>query len=202
MTQGQFISREQLSEAARLGVALPGFEKPAADVETATEVEPSTEVESAGAAEPETQAEPAPEVEPVVTFEVSSKLTTDTASSMIILDRVASIDDLSGAIAETGQWLRTGAIELPQLDTNTGEFAVIQEAAQADQALISDSISGSVSSIEPLSAAGVVGRSAKISILPVKLPRGQNQVYLITSISVLMVAMVGLVLGAYMLGIF
>ena len=203
MTEGQFITREQLSEAARLGKPLPGFEKTttqAVEIITAPEVE-SVEVESV-------EVESAPvevefvQVDSEPLFEVSPNLTTDTASATIVLDKVASIDDLSGAIGETGEWLRTGAIELPPLTTNTGEFEAIQDATYTDEALAIDSISGSVSNVEPLSAAGVVGRSAKINVVPVKLAKGQNQVYLVTTISVLMVTVGGLVLGAYMLGIF
>ncbi|WP_138275489.1 hypothetical protein [Rhodoluna limnophila] len=207
MTDGQFITREQLSEAARLGKPLPGFEKTSTQ---AVEIIASPKVDSPAIVEPavvEPEAVEPDEVaasqdEPAPLFEVSPNLTTDTASATIVLDKVASIDDLSGAIGETGEWLRTGAIELPQLTTNTGEFEAIQDANYTDEALAIDSISGSVSNVEPLSAAGVVGRSAKVNVVPVKLAKGQNQVYLVTTISVLMVAMGGLVLGAYMLGIF
>ncbi len=212
MTDGQFITREQLSEAARLGKPLPGFEKTPTQ---AVEIIASPAVDAPAIVDLETVESEEVELEPVVPeeveadqeesaplFDVSPNLTTDTASATIVLDKVASIDDLSGAIGETGEWLRTGAIELPQLTTNTGEFEAIQDANYTDEALAIDSISGSVSNVEPLSAAGVVGRSAKVNVVPVKLAKGQNQVYLVTTISVLMVTMGGLVLGAYMLGIF
>lgn len=202
MTDGQFITREQLSEAARLGKPLPGFEKTPTQ---AVEIIASPEVDAPAIVDPETvgsEEVEADQEESAPLFEVSPNLTTDTASATIVLDKVASIDDLSGAIGETGEWLRTGAIELPQLTTNTGEFEAIQDANYTDEALAIDSISGSVSNVEPLSAAGVVGRSAKVNVVPVKLAKGQNQVYLVTTISVLMVTMGGLVLGAYMLGIF
>lgn len=212
MTDGQFITREQLSEAARLGKPLPGFERTPTQ---AVEISASPEVDSPAPLEPvdveavdvgAVAVEPvdveAGDEEPAPLFDVSPNLTTDTASATIVLDKVASIDDLSGAIGETGEWLRTGAIELPPLTTNTGEFEAIQDANYTDEALAIDSISGSVSNVEPLSALGVVGRSAKVNVVPVKLAKGQNQVYLVTTISVLMVTMGGLVLGAYMLGIF
>ncbi len=202
MTDGQFITREQLSEAARLGKPLPGFEKTPTQ---AVEIIATPKVDSPAIVEPvdvEPEEVEAVQEEPAPLFDVSPNLTTDTASATIVLDKVASIDDLSGAIGETGEWLRTGAIELPLLTTNTGEFEAIQDANYTDEALAIDSISGSVSNVEPLSAAGVVGRSAKVNVVPVKLAKGQNQVYLVTTISVLMVTMGGLVLGAYMLGIF
>ncbi|WP_138316387.1 hypothetical protein [Rhodoluna limnophila] len=202
MTDGQFITREQLSEAARLGKPLPGFEKTPTQ---AVEIIATPKVDSPAIVEPvdvEPEEVEAVQEEPAPLFDVSPNLTTDTASATIVLDKVASIDDLSGAIGETGEWLRTGAIELPPLTTNTGEFEAIQDANYTDEALAIDSISGSVSNVEPLSALGVVGRSAKVNVVPVKLAKGQNQVYLVTTISVLMVTMGGLVLGAYMLGIF
>jgi hypothetical protein len=193
VSQDQFITREQLSQAAKLGAPLPGFEKIP---------KPEAIIEDSLADQPQPTPPEEPEVEPAPLFSVSPNLTTDTASATIILDRVASIDDLSGAITETGEWLRTGAIELPVLSTNTGEFEAILDAANTDQALEIDSVSGSVSSVEPLSATGVVGRSARLNLLPVKLPKSHNQVYLVTAISVSVVTLAALVLGAYMLGIF
>lgn len=134
-------------------------------------------------------------------FNVSPNLVTEISTSTIILENVASVDDL-GAINENGEWLKTGSIELPPISTNTGEIATVLDAAETDEAIQADSISGYVSTIAPLRASGVVNTAGKIGIMPAKLAKGQNQVYLVVAVSVIMVTVGGLVLAAFMLGFF
>lgn len=134
-------------------------------------------------------------------FTPSTNLTAEPQTASIIIENVDSLDNLSIAISETGEMLKTGSIELPSIvSTNTGEIATILEAAEVDDATTQDSISGYVSSIAPMRASGVVNTSGKIGIMPSRAAKGQGQLFAFATVAVLMVAIGGLVLAAFMLG--
>jgi hypothetical protein len=225
MTDGEFLTRRQLRDA-ELGTKVESssesnapkfFELKPVPVEFAAVVVPQIidgELLNPGAdqktEEPEQsvaeffgleQIEEEQETEPESLFDVSPNLVTDVSTSTIILENVASVDDL-GAINENGEWLKTGSIELPPISTATGEIATVLDATETDEAIQADSISGYVSTIAPLRASGVVNTAGKIGIMPAKLAKGQNQVYLVVALSVIMVTVGGLVLAAFMLGFF
>jgi hypothetical protein len=86
------------------------------------------------------------------------------------------------------------------LSTNTGEIATIMDAAQVDEAIAQDSINGYVSTIAPLRASGVVNTAGKIGIMPSKRAKGQSAGFAVLTLSLLMIAVGGLVLAAFMLG--
>lgn len=134
-------------------------------------------------------------------FSLSPTLNPEPQTASIIIQPTDPLANLNISISETGETLRTGSIELPNLNTQTGEIATIESTA-VDAAITQDSISGYVSTIAPMRASGVVNTSGKIAIMPKKRVRGQGQIYLILSISIFMVAVGGLVLGAFMLGLF
>jgi hypothetical protein len=71
-----------------------------------------------------------------------------------------------------------------------------------DRAIAEDSIAGFVSTIEPISAAGIVRPADKINIVPSRANFDQSRVYFSLTIALFLVAAGGLVLGAYMLGFF
>jgi hypothetical protein len=133
-------------------------------------------------------------------FEVSPNLNVEPQTASIIIDNFEPLDNISIAISETGELLKTGSIELPNYGTNTGEIATILDAAQVDEAISQDSISGYVSTIAPLRASGVVNTAGKIGIMPTKSAKGQGAGFAVLTLSILMIAVGGLVLAAFMLG--
>ena len=133
-------------------------------------------------------------------FDVSPNLNVEPQTASIIIDNFEPLDNISIAISETGELLKTGSIELPNFGTNTGEIATILDAAQVDEAISQDSISGYVSTIAPLRASGVVNTAGKIGIMPTKSAKGQGAGFAVLTLSILMIAVGGLVLAAFMLG--
>ena len=133
-------------------------------------------------------------------FDVSPNLNIEPQTASIIIDNFEPLDAISIAISETGELLKTGSIELPNISTNTGEIATILDAAQVDEAIAQDSINGYVSTIAPLRASGVVNTAGKIGIMPSKRAKGQSAGFAVLTLSLLMIAVGGLVLAAFMLG--
>jgi hypothetical protein len=134
-------------------------------------------------------------------FAVSPNLNVEPQTASIIIDNFEPLDNISIAISETGEMLKTGSIELPNISTNTGEMATILDAAQVDEAIAQDSVAGFVSTIAPLRASGVVNTAGKIGIMPQKSARNQGSGWLALTLSIVMVTIGGLVLAAFMLGI-
>lgn len=134
-------------------------------------------------------------------FAVSPNLNIEPQTASIIIDNFEPLDNISIAISETGEMLKTGSIELPMISTNTGEMATILDAAQVDEAIAQDSIAGFVSTIAPLRASGVVNTAGKIGIMPSRSARNQGGGWLALALSIAMVTIGGLVLAAFMLGI-
>jgi hypothetical protein len=133
-------------------------------------------------------------------FEVSPNLNIEPQTASIIIDNFEPLDAISIAISETGELLKTGSIELPNLSTNTGEIATLLDASLVDEAIAKDSINGYVSTIAPLRASGVVNTAGKIGIMPTKNAKGQSAGFAVLTLSLLMIAVGGLVLAAFMLG--
>jgi hypothetical protein len=133
-------------------------------------------------------------------FDVSPNLNIEPQTASIIIDNFEPLDAISIAISETGELLKTGSIELPNLSTNTGEIATILDAAQVDEAIAADSINGYVSTIAPMRASGVVNTAGKIGIMPTKNAKGQGAGFAVLTLSLLMIAVGSLVLAAFMLG--
>lgn len=142
-----------------------------------------------------------PITQQVQLFDVSPNLSLEPQTKSIIIDTIDPLDNVAIAISETGEMLKTGSIEIPMLGTHTGEIATI-EAYQVDEAIAADSVAGYVSTIAPIRASGVVNTAGKIGIMPSKTAKGQGQVYIVLSISLLMITLGGLTLAAYMLGFF
>lgn len=223
----QFASRREMREAERAASnAALGFPPLTAN----QQAQISSAEETAGASSVESQSKtpaivaevPAPVSAPAVAknlfdsvlaeaeepitaqvqlFSVSPNLNLEPQTASIIVQPVDPLNQIAVAIGDSGVTLKTGSIELPNLSTHTGEIATI-EAAAVDEAITQDSIAGFVSTIAPMRASGVVNSSGKIGILPSKRIRGQGQVYLMLSLSIFMVAVGGLILGAYMIGLF
>ncbi len=190
------VSSVQVAESSVRQIATTGVVNPYApkvQLDSAKPVERPYEPVLAEAEEPITSQVPL--------FAVSPNLNIEPQTASIIIDNFEPLDNISIAISETGEMLKTGSIELPNLSTNTGEIATIMDAAQVDEAIAQDSIAGYVSTIAPLRASGVVNTAGKIGIMPSKKARGQGGGFVALTLSILMVTIGGLVLAAFMLGI-
>ena len=134
-------------------------------------------------------------------FSVSPNLTLEPQTASIIIDNFQPLEHSAIVISETGEMLKTGSISLPNLSTNTGEISTILDAEMVDEATALDSVTGYVSTIAPIRASGVVNSSGKIGIMPAKRSRGEGGGYTALTISIVSIAIGGLVIGAFMLGI-
>lgn len=198
-TSNLFLSRRQLREFEKRGVipsnapASPIVEK----VPSATEIDnhPAAEFDEvlAEAEEPITSG--------IQLFAVSPNLNIEPQTASIVIVPENPLANLSLHITETGEMLKTGSIELPNLSTNTGEISTILDSNQVDEAISQDSITGYVSTIAPVKARGVANTTGKIGIMPSRLARGESQIFAVLSVSLLLVAVGGLLLAAYMLGL-
>lgn len=145
--------------------------------------------------------EPLPGVVDDSLFEISPILSLESASASIVIDEIRDVTN-SVHMLDSGEILHTGSITLPVLSTNTGEMALVSEAQAADQAATSDAATGYVSSINPVRASEVGNFGAELDIVPPKFKPGESQLYLALTISISIVAIGALILGAYMLKIF
>jgi len=134
-------------------------------------------------------------------FSVSPNLTLEPQTASIIIDNFQPLEHSAIVISETGEMLKTGSISLPNLSTNTGEISTILDAEMVDEATALDSVTGYVSTIAPIRASGVVNSSGKIGIMPAKRSRKEGGGYTALTISIVSIAIGGLVIGAFMLGI-
>lgn len=203
------VSSISVTQVATTGVVNPYAPKVSAPVVSttptpATTPAPATTTEPAAVSTPVYEPVLGEAEEPITAavqlFDVSPNLNIEPQTASIIIDNFEPLDAISIAISETGELLKTGSIELPNLSTNTGEIATIMDAAQVDEAIAQDSINGYVSTIAPLRASGVVNTAGKIGIMPTKSSRGQSASYAVLTLSLLMIAVGGLVLAAFMLG--
>ncbi len=97
---------------------------------------------------------------------------------------------------------RTGSITIPSLASATAEVSLAKAANDADLASALDSSGAYVAGIPPIAAAGVIRSRSKESAFPQKLRRGKGQLYLVLTTVLLMAAVLGLTLAAFLLGIF
>ena len=217
MTEGQFLSRRELRDAERNG--LVQVEPVTFDAPASVPSSPSAtatrrqlrQIERSGglsataipAASEAVWAETeAPMTMPHQLFDVSPNLAVEPQTASIVIDHINDVTNFSAPIGDSGEMLKTGSIELPVLTVNTGEIEMVLGNENVDRAIAQDSIAGFVSTIEPISATGIIRPSDKINIVPSRANFDQSRVYLSLTIALFLVASGGLVLGAYMLGFF
>lgn len=135
-------------------------------------------------------------------FEVSPNLHSEPQTASIVIDHINDVTNFSAPLGDAGGMLKTGSIELPVLTVNTGEIEMILGNQSVDRAIAQDSIAGFVSTIEPVSAAGIIKPADKFNIVPSRANFDQSRVYFSLTIALFLVASGGLLLGAYMLGFF
>ena len=217
MSENQFLSRRELREAERSG--LVSVEPVSFDAPPSVSSSSSSSVTRRQLRQMERtgglSSQPIPvaseavwaETEEPMTmphqlFEVSPNLQVEPQTASIVIDHINDVSNFSVPIGDTGEMLKTGSIELPVLTVNTGEIAMILGNELVDRAIAEDSIAGFVSTIEPVSATGIIRLGDKINIVPSRANFDQSRVYFSLTISLFLVAAGGLVLGAYMLGFF
>lgn len=193
------ISANQVATTGVVNPYAPKISAPSISDSAPTQITPAAPIASP-AFEPVLAEAEEPITAQIQLFDVSPNLNIEPQTASIIIDNFEPLDAISIAISETGELLKTGSIELPNLSTNTGEIATILDAAQVDEAIAQDSVNGYVSTIAPLRASGVVNTAGKIGIMPAKSMRGQGAGYAVLTLSLLMIAVGGLVLAAFMLG--
>lgn len=137
-------------------------------------------------------------------FNLSPGLLVEPTTNSIVIDQVQDLTNYTATVSETGEILTTGAIQLPiltNIDTETGEIAVIQEAEALDDAIALDNATGFINTIAPMRVTGIVNAAKKFRVIPTNLKRGKNHPYLVLTAAIVMVALGGLTIAAFMLKI-
>ena len=137
-------------------------------------------------------------------FNLSPGLLVEPTTNSIVIDQVQDLTNYTATVSETGEILTTGAIQLPiltNIDTETGEIAVIQEAEALDDAIALDNATGFINTIAPMRVTGIVNAAKKFRVIPTNLKRGKNHPYLVLTAAIVMVAIGGLTIAAFMLKI-
>lgn len=147
-------------------------------------------------------------VEPIsynndISFNVSPGLLVEPTTNSIVIDQVQDLTNYTATVSQTGEILTTGAIQLPILhqDSETGEIALIQEAEALDEAIALDNATGFINTIAPMRVTGIVNAAKKFRVIPTNLKRGKNHPYLVLTAAIVMVAIGGLTIAAFMLNI-
>lgn len=136
-------------------------------------------------------------------FNLSPGLLVEPTTNSIVIDQVQDLTNYTATVTGTGEILTTGAIQLPILhqDTETGEIAVISEAEKLDEAIALDNATGFINTIAPMRVTGIVNAAKKFRVIPTNLKRGKNHPYLVLTAAIVMVAIGGLTIAAFMLKI-
>ena len=133
-------------------------------------------------------------------FQTSSGFSIDTTTNSIVLP--VTPDALSAPLViESGVTLRTGSIELPNLNAGTGSIALPTAAQIADDALSLDSASSFVSNIAPVAARNLIKKNPKFGLAPVKTKGSQGQLFYGLTTSFLMLTVGALLVVAWMYGV-
>ena len=168
-----------------------------------------TDVRAAAVIEPQLPAEPViPGAQPwsltdtgsIFTF--SPSVGTQPQGASMVIEPPADPLTITGSVTASGELILTGSITIPTASSSTAENSLVNEASRADLAMARDSFDSYISGIQPLSSAGVIKTHAKEKSFPVKVRRGQAQMYLVLTTALLMAAVAGLAIAAFMLGIF
>ena len=93
------------------------------------------------------------------------------------------------------------AFNTGSIDTETGEIALINDAEALDEAIAIDNATGFINTIAPMRVTGIVNAAKKFRVIPTNLKRGKNHPYLVLTAAIVMVAIGGLTVAAFMLHI-
>ncbi len=97
---------------------------------------------------------------------------------------------------------KTGSIQLPILSSDTGELKVVKTARESDEAMNLSVAEGYVSNVQPVSANDWMIEVDSLNLVPQATNSLFRQMHTAVLGSVILVGVGGLVLAAYMLGIF
>ncbi len=144
-------------------------------------------------------AQPWTEVAVAPMFETSSGFSLDTTTNSIVLPVMP--DALPGnLVLEQGVTIKTGSIELPNLNTATGSITVATAAQIADEAMNQDSVNSVVTDISPVAASNLLRNNPRMGLAPVTAKNAKGQLFYVTTTSILMLTVGGLLVAAWMFG--
>lgn len=105
-------------------------------------------------------------------------------------------------ITESGEVLKTGAIDIPLMN-NTGSIPIITAVAEDidEDAIAADMGDETTGGIPPIRARSVMNSTARVGVLPIKNRRSEGQTILLATTSILLVTLGAAVLALYMLEI-
>lgn len=102
----------------------------------------------------------------------------------------------------SGSEPKTGSIQLPIINPETGEFDVVKAARESDEAMNLSAAEGFVSNVQPVSANAWMIEVDSLNLVPQATNNLFRQMHIAVLSSVILVGAGGLLLAAYMLGIF
>jgi hypothetical protein len=133
-------------------------------------------------------------------FQTSSGFSIDTVTNSIVLP--VTPDALSAPmISESGVTLKTGSIELPNLNAGTGSITIPTAAQIADDALSSEASSSFVSDISPIAAKSLLLQNPSLDLETVKTKGSQGQLFYALTATMLMLTVGGFLVVAWMYGV-
>lgn len=114
------------------------------------------------------------------------------------VDRAPTFNIMLGSGSEP----KTGSIQLPILNPETGELDVVKTARESDEAMNLSVAEGYVSNVLPVSANAWMIEVDSLNLVPQATNNLFRQMHAAVLSSVILVGVGGLLLAAYMLGIF
>ncbi|MFM2384195.1 MAG: hypothetical protein RL166_69 [Actinomycetota bacterium] len=133
--------------------------------------------------------------------EFSASLFKEPQTNSIIIQEVP--DALTAdIITESGEVLKTGAIDMPIL-SNTGSIPIITITPEEidEEAIKADMGDETTGGIPPIRSGSVMNSSARVGVLPIKNRRSEGQTILLATTSILLVALGAGIIAASMLGL-
>ena len=133
--------------------------------------------------------------------EFSASLFKEPQTNSIIVQEVP--DALSAdIITESGEVLKTGAIDMPILN-NTGSIPIITITPEEidEEAIKADMGDETTGGIPPIRSGSVMNSSARVGVLPIKNRRSEGQTILLATTSILLVALGAGIIAVSMLGL-
>jgi hypothetical protein len=102
-------------------------------------------------------------------------------------------------ITESGEILKTGAIDLPMLN-NTGSIPIITITPDEvdEEAIIADMGDETTGGIPPIRSGSVMNSSARVGVLPIKNRRSEGQTIILATTSIMLVVLGAGLIAAYM----
>jgi hypothetical protein len=102
-------------------------------------------------------------------------------------------------ITESGEILKTGAIDLPMIN-NTGSIPIITITPDEvdEEAIIADMGDETTGGIPPIRSGSVMNSSARVGVLPIKNRRSEGQTIILATTSIMLVVLGAGLIAAYM----